>query len=312
MRVPDYAGYTILILNLACYGFCIRKTYHTVFAKSTNQSKMQDRSWKKLWSASAQGALLILFSLLTWVFLAFFEQIVYPETTRFPNETILWQLLLTLPLSLWAGGAYSHFTRLESGKRSRTKRSLMGMLSGFLGGSFAGFLGLVALEYVLGELSSLFSDPETLIIIVLISGGTVGLMSLFGALIYIFWLYPWSEGKLSRKTIKDWLRTWGVRGISVSIVGAVLGFVLLYLDQGYMDPEFIIPITIISLVFGVFGLIFYPHKSSYVLTAVLGGLGTFRWFPGLDSMPNSLWFGLGSGFILSAIISRILHAMKKI
>ena len=322
MSVPDYAGYIILILNLTCYGFCIRTIYRSVFAKSTNQNKMHDRSWKKLLFASAQGALLILFSLLTWVFVGFFELIFYPDTTRAPDETILWLLLFTLLLGLWAGGAYSHFTRLESGKWSRTKRSLMGMLSGFLGGLLAGFLGIVAFGYVVsgGDLSSIFSDSEFLIF-VLIIGGTVGLMSLFGALIYIFWLYPWSEGKLSRKTIKDWLRgspikgrfqVWWVRGIVVVIVGTVLGFVLFYLDQGYLDADIAGIITIISLVLGAFGFMFYPHKSSYILTAILGGLGTFLWFPGLDSLPISLWFGLGSGFILSAIISRILHAVKKI
>jgi WD40 repeat protein len=311
MRVPDYAGYIILILNLACYGFCIWTIRRTVFAKSTNQNKTQGSSWKKLWSASMQGTLFVLFSLITWVLIGFFEPIFYRDTTRFPDETILWLSLFALPLGMWAGGAYNHFTRLESGKWSRTKRSLMATLSGFLAGLLAGLLGLVALAYAIDELNSMFSDP-TVFIAALICGGAAALMSLFGALIYIFGLSPWVEGTVRPKTVKDWSQIWWARGIAVLIVGIGLGYALNYFDQGYIDAETNLMINVASIILGVFGFMFYPNRHSYILTAILGIICTFIWLSNFDSVPISIWLGLGSGFILSAIISRILHAMKKI
>jgi len=116
-----------------------------------------------------------------------------------------------------------------------------------------------------------------------------------------------ASGTKSRKTINDWLKIWWSRGFIVALVMAVLGFVLI---QGSGASILII---VISIVIGVFGFMFYPHKTSYILTAVFGVIGTIILLPALGGLfSESLWLGLGLGFIPTAIISRILHAIKKI
>jgi len=101
----------------------------------------------------------------------------------------------------------------------------------------------------------------------------------------------------SRKTLNGWLQIWWARGLIVTIVMAVLGFILV--------PYYgIATILVFSMVIGAFGFMLYPHKTSYILIAVFGVIS----YPFLQD----LYLGLGLGFILSAILSRILYAMKKI
>jgi hypothetical protein len=114
-----------------------------------------------------------------------------------------------------------------------------------------------------------------------------------------------SENVTFRNRLNAWLQVWWSRGLVVTIVMVVLGWVL----SSYSGPSTII---VISIIVGLFGFMFYPHRTSYILAAVFGVIGTIFWFPLLYSSSLSLWFGLGSGVILSAIVSRILHAMKKI
>src|SRR5262249_41228516 len=161
----------------------------------------------------------------------------------------------------WAGGVYSHLTRLESGKHSRTKRSVRGMLAGWFSGLVVGFLGIFGLVYVVThDVAGLFSDMSGTLETVLIVGGAAAFLSLFGGLIYIFGIQPGAEGKVHPKTINDWLQLWWVRGMIVVSLSLVLGFVLVYLDQGYLDFDANIGIAVISIILGVFGFVFYPHK----------------------------------------------------
>jgi hypothetical protein len=119
-----------------------------------------------------------------------------------------------------------------------------------------------------------------------------------------------SENIPFRNRLNAWMQVWWKRGLIVTIVMTVLGFVAVYLETGYMSGASIL--IVISIIVGLFGFMFYPHKISYILTAVFGVIGTFIWSPAVYSIYTGLWFGLGSGFILTAIISRILHAIKKI
>jgi len=321
MRVQDYAGYLIALIYITYNWVLFRVMRRVIFRKDSDPGKKAGFTLKKFMFTGTLGMVLTLIGFLTWVLFTFFEQIYYSSLeTRSPDDATVWLLLLGFPLITWAGGAYAHVTRFQTGKWSRTKRSLMGAFSGFLGGLVVGFLGLI-LVFTLENDS--FSNAITNSSGFLTAWTSVvtlaGPMSLFGALIYIFLLRPWSEGKLNWEIAIKWLRRIRFqnipfkRGIMVTIIAGALLFLILYFEIGSIDPgSDILPVIGFSLVPGVFGLMFYPHKSSYILTVVLGGIGAFLWYPSMDSLFLSLWFGLGSGFVLSAIISRILHAMKKI
>ena len=99
--------------------------------------------------------------------------------------------------------------------------------------------------------------------------------------------------------------------IVFTIVGTISGFVFLYFEQGYVESFDFLGIIFLSTVLGLFGFMFYPHKSSYNWTLIFGGIGAILWFFVTDSLPLSLWFGLVSGFILISITSRMLHAMNR-
>jgi uncharacterized membrane protein len=193
MQITNIAGYLFAAVGLVGFLILNRLAYSALFARTDKPSETQGFSWKKLLIASAQGAILISLSFLSWVFLNFSEMIFHdPFEVQGPEQTILWQLLLTLPLGLWAGGVYSHLTPQQTGKRSRTKRALIGMLAGALAGTLATFLGISTLSYATTRDFSLISDG-TWVVLVLIGTGAGALMSLLGALIYIFWLHPWSQ-----------------------------------------------------------------------------------------------------------------------
>jgi hypothetical protein len=46
-------------------------------------------------------------------------------------SALLYILLFALPLALWCGGAYSHFTRFQSGRLARAQRVLISALAAF-------------------------------------------------------------------------------------------------------------------------------------------------------------------------------------
>ena len=87
-------------------------------------------------------------------------------------------LFLFIPSGFWAGGVYSHFTRFQSGKLSRTKRVLVGGMAGF-SGTFV-FLMMLTILFSL-RLSSV--DWLQISSISAILGGLGGILSVFGALV---------------------------------------------------------------------------------------------------------------------------------
>jgi hypothetical protein len=109
-----------------------------------------------------------------------------------------YMLLFLLPAGLWTGGAYSHFTRFQSGKLSRTKRILLGSLAGF-SVTFV-FLSLIFMVLTVSfSGSGSISDWPTLLIISAILGGISGILSVFGALTYIFGIQKWMTKSAAQK-----------------------------------------------------------------------------------------------------------------
>ena len=143
----------------------------------------------------------------------------------------------------------------------------------------------------------------------IISDGTAGALGLIGFVIHLIGLFEvWRMIKLEEGAT---LRIPWKRGLVSAAIFTVLGFASMFVAFGSLSTD-ILPVVTISTVLGLFGLMFYPHLISYLMIGILGAIGSLLWFSTTDSLPLSLWLGLGSGFILAAIISRILHAMKKI
>jgi hypothetical protein len=125
-----------------------------------------------------------------------------------------------------------------------------------------------------------------------------------------------SENKVAQKTKTDWLQTWWVRGLIAAVVGDVLGLVTLFSTGGLSYFEFgtfvilIIALIISSIPWGIFGLIFYPNKTSYILLVICSFIFFIVYL--LSSSSFAFYLGVGSGLVLGAIISRILHVTKVI
>jgi hypothetical protein len=86
------------------------------------------------------------------------------------------------------------------------------------------------------------------------------------------------------------------------------------LGESYIGfPETII----IGIVWGISGVVFYLHRVSYVMVVAFSVIVFFIWprmtihgmSPGISFF---LFWSFGPGFTLGAIVSRILHALKKI
>jgi hypothetical protein len=100
-----------------------------------------------------------------------------------------------------------------------------------------------------------------------------------------------SVEKVGQETKKGWLQTWWIRGL---ISAVVIGIIFTSLGGGGLE---------LWIIWGLFGIVFYPHKTSYIIAAV---------FIVIFSIFSSLIIGLESAFILGAIVSRFLHVIKKI
>jgi hypothetical protein len=122
--------------------------------------------------------------------------------------------------------------------------------------------------------------------------------------------------KVEQKTKADWLQTWWVRGLIVAVVGDVLGFIIILSTGGwpYFDVgTFVVVIIALmtsSIPWGIFGIIFYPNKTSYILLFTCSFVFFIIFL--LFASSSAFYLGVGSGIVLSAIISRILHATKVI
>jgi WD40 repeat protein len=317
MWVRDYAGYFIFLLNLVGYIVCALFGYRALFSKTARQTMKQLSAWKAFWRASGQGSLLLVFSLLVWVVFSYIEVFKYPDGRQADVFELLW---LTLPFGLWAGGAYGHFTRGQSGKWSTMKRAALGAFAGGLSGLFSVVIGLIALLYVEARhqpdaVAELMRQNDFWYSLLTPYASGVGIAiftSLLGACFYMFWLAPWSEGKTSpvadwfRYKLPDWMQPWWKRGILVFSVSTILGIISVSIATGSLiDPNSdLIPILLISGTVGVFGFLFHPQRSSYIWTVALGVVFIFMWYLVIDTIPVALWFGLSTGFMLSAAFSR--------
>jgi hypothetical protein len=124
------------------------------------------------------------------------------------------------------------------------------------------------------------------------------------------------ENKFEQKTKTDWLQIWWLRGLIAVVVGDVLGFVTIFSSGvfSYFDVSTFVLVIIALMVFsfpwGIFGFIFYPNKTSYILLVICSFIFFIVYL--LFSSFYAFYLGVASGFVLSAIISRILHVTKVI
>lgn len=152
---------------------------------------------------------------------------------------------------------------------------------------------------------------------------------------------PMTDKTDGSKLKKSWLETWWKRGLIAFFIGGTIA-VSLFVVEGALYPPSVPSVAILILtpfVWGVFGLVFYPHRISYILSVALGIIFFFfnfyrsfvsqldnwrRLFPDLFNdpffsdffvryiVPDAISSGFLAGFILAAIISRFLHSIKKI
>lgn len=115
-----------------------------------------------------------------------------------------------------------------------------------------------------------------------------------------------------QKTINDWLQVWWKRGIIAASIGALVVMIGAGINGfGAFGSFALANMLLFGIPCGIFGLIYYPHKTSYILTAVFSVMGIL--LSAFAGFYFNIWvFSLSAGLILSAIVSRILHAIKKI
>jgi WD40 repeat protein len=159
--------------------------YRAIFSQTRSKSLSDNPAftWKRTAIASGQGGLLITLIASLWI-------LAYNNSFTYLVSPIIY--LLFIPAGLWSGGAYSHFTRLKSGKWSRTKRIVVGSMAGCIGP----FLLITLMLTVLGLLFIPALDPNEnwpeILIISGLFGPIGGVLSAFGAVIYIFGLQRWA------------------------------------------------------------------------------------------------------------------------
>jgi WD40 repeat protein len=153
-------------------------------------------TWKRLMVAGMQGGLLFTLGLAGLVIISLIIRQNMESKDFMPS---LYPLLMLLPSGLWSGGAYSHLTRYQTGKMSKIKRTILGSTAGSLG-TFV-FIGLILM--ILAIL--FFPKPSSLdaalavLIFSLIFSVLIGILNIFGALIYIFGIQKWIlKNSLSR------------------------------------------------------------------------------------------------------------------
>ena len=199
MRAHDYAGYPITFFMIVIYGLGTRRIYRTVFKSPApiDPNAEPDFTWKKFLSASMYGAAVTLIGFLGWGIIGFFETIIYYQQARDPLDAVYFLAFLLLPLGLWAGGVYGYLTRSQSGKLTRTKRTLIGAFAGVLSGSISGTLGAFFIDFIMERDLSYIINYDLGVVFggLLMVGIVEGFISLFGALAYIFVLQPWAEAK---------------------------------------------------------------------------------------------------------------------
>jgi hypothetical protein len=131
-----------------------------------------------------------------------------------------------------------------------------------------------------------------------------------------------TEQTTSPRLEGNWLEAGWKRGLIAFGIGTVLVVLVLALGQDlvYVDAYVLGQLGICLLIFTAAGFIFYPHKISYIMCIIFVIISfSLMWDETLLTY-NDKYFVAGVtldivasaflGFILSAIVSRVLHIMK--
>jgi WD40 repeat protein/transcriptional regulator with XRE-family HTH domain len=135
LRFIQVRSYSLFVIAWAAVVYSLGGwlAYRTVFSPPRAHSPSAlGSTWKHFVIAAGQGGLLLfLFTAGVQIFLTFvvLQSALSPYKGMAPPPYLN---LLLIPLGLWAGVAYSHFTRDQSGKRMEVKRILLSSLAGFI------------------------------------------------------------------------------------------------------------------------------------------------------------------------------------
>jgi hypothetical protein len=178
--------------------------YRAIFSHPGSPSRFTTSAftWKRFVTAGTQGALLITLvfaGLLVPTWLIWDQLMVSREFS--PSPFVIFFLL---PAGLWAGAVYSHFTRFQSGRLSRAKRTVLGSMAGLLG-IWAWSLILMSLAILLFQRTIAINDYfwVEMLQIAAILGGISGVLSAFGALLYIFGIQKWLVKSVTHKQVSN-------------------------------------------------------------------------------------------------------------
>jgi WD40 repeat protein len=187
------------------YAFSGWLAYRSIVARSALPAPISNSLfiWKRFVAASGLGGLVVALALagifgIWYIKSLYFGKVAYDPTELSISNT---QLLLVLPLGLWAGGFYAHFTRSQVIRRGRHKRMVLGGLAGLIGCfCFTLFFDVVVAFWLARmqqpqspvpiTLESIIQAISMLLIPTLVIAVAGGIMSIIGAALYIFVLQP--------------------------------------------------------------------------------------------------------------------------
>jgi WD40 repeat protein len=208
LAAQNWRSLALLWAGLLC-AWCAWATYRALWgaavpaAGSTSAQRVAAGppgfTWRRFAGAGAQGGLLAALGAFGVFAGSAVETELLNDSTLFSTNAWLWFALALLPLGLWAGLVYGHFTRRQSGRLARLKRVVLGGLAGLAGGALFGLLALIVLSAILtttiGSGPNLADAGDWLLLLVtsLIFGVTVGVLSAIGAALYV--LVAWRIGE---------------------------------------------------------------------------------------------------------------------
>jgi hypothetical protein len=202
MLVFEYRQILIAFWLGLFYLICGWVVYRSMFARSARAVPVRNPgfSWKRFATAGAQGGLAVALALTGILMILLIELFYFGKEARggrgdTPSELIV-QAIFVLPIGLWAGGAYNHFTGAQVGRRARRKCMLLGGLAGLAGAFLLTLLaGAIVLFWQSRIIPPLQIETSTdwladILIPPLVVGIAGGIMSAIGAALYIFALQP--------------------------------------------------------------------------------------------------------------------------
>ena len=190
---PELSSPGLILIENVYYYYILTSVWATMFylisgwlvyrrsflhLDSSPPAKNSALTWKRFAVAATHGGLLLLVITSGIVMINDVSAGFSPLAVYLP--------LLLIPAGLWAGAAYSHFTRFESGQLTRMKRILLGGVAGFFSASITSILFALVFDVFLNE--DIVFDTDWFLTALEDSGvaGRIGgLLSALGALIYI-------------------------------------------------------------------------------------------------------------------------------